>query len=94
MDRKAEVLPVAYFHVVFTIPHQLNPLAKSNPRILYNILFKSAWYTINTLSQDKKWLGAKSGMIALLHTWGQNLSLHPHLHCLVPKGGLIPELRR
>jgi len=94
LDREAEILPVQYFHVVFTLPHQLNPVAKAFPKILYNLIFKAAWKTIKTLGDDKKWLGAKSGMIALLHTWGQNLSLHPHLHCIIPQGGWVPEMNR
>ena len=94
LDREAEILPVQYFHVVFTLPHQLNPVAKAFPKILYNLIFKAASKTIKTLGDDKKWLGAKTGMIALLHTWGQNLSLHPHLHCIIPQGGWITELNR
>jgi hypothetical protein len=94
MDREAEILPVQYFHVVFTLPHVLNPMAKAFSKIIYSLIFKAAWKTIKTLGDDKKWLGAKTGMIALLHTWGQNLSLHPHLHCIIPQGGWIPELNR
>lgn len=94
LDRDRDVLPVKYFHVVFTIPSELNPVAKAYPGVVYRILFQTAWYTINTLAKDRKWLGAQTGMLALLHTWGQNLSLHPHLHCLIPNGGYDPDLRR
>jgi len=88
MDREAELLPVPYFHVVITIPDLLNPLCLNQPRIMYNALFKAAWQTIHTFAADHKHLGAKPAMTAILHTWGQNLSLHPHLHCIIPGGGL------
>lgn len=94
LDREREVLPVRYFHVVFTIPSELNQLVKAYPRHLYNILFRAAWYTIKTLGSDPKWIGGQAGMTAVLHTWGQNLSLHPHLHCLIPNGAYIPSLGR
>ena len=94
LDRKSDILPVCYFHVVFTVPHSLNPVTKAYPGVIYKLIFKSAWRTVKTLSEDPKWLGAKSGMIALLHTWGQNLSYHPHLHCIIPGGGLVSELKR
>lgn len=86
--RQAELLPVEYFHVVFTIPHELNSLANYNKAIIYNILFKSAWITIDTLGKDQKRLGGDTGMLAALHTWGQNLSQHIHLHCIIPGGAL------
>ena len=86
--RKAELLPVPYFHVVFTLPHELNPLASYNQAAIYNLLFKSAWTTINTLGHDKKRLHAQMGMTAFLHTWNQKLNQHIHLHCMVPAGGL------
>lgn len=87
-NRKADLLPISYFHVVFTLPGQLNRLCLYKPRLLYNLLFKAAWQTIRTLAEDKKWIGAQPGMTAVLHTWGQNLTLHPHLHCIVTGGGL------
>ena len=87
-DRKAELLPVPYFHVVFTLPHELNALASYNPSVLYNLLFKAAWSTVNTLGQDKKRLGGTMGMLAFLHTWGQTLTQHIHLHCIIPGGAL------
>ena len=87
-ERKAELLPVPYFHVVFTLPHELNQLASYNPALIYNLLFKAAWATVNTLGHDKKRLDAQMGMTAFLHTWNQKLSQHIHLHCMVPAGGL------
>jgi hypothetical protein len=85
-NRKQDLLPVPYFHVVFTVPDKLNSLFMQHPAMLYNILFASAWETIAQFSFTK--LLAETGMIALLHTWGQNLSLHPHVHCVVPGGGI------
>jgi hypothetical protein len=82
------LLDVPYFHVVFTLPEELRSLCLLNPKAMYNLLFKASWETIKTLSKDVKYLGAQSGMTAVLHTWSQNLSLHPHLHCIVPGGGL------
>ncbi len=88
IQREEELLPVAYFHVVFTLPHELNGLCLRNPKFMYDLLFESAWYVLNTFARDKKWLGAQSAATMLLHTWGQNLSLHPHVHCIVPNGGI------
>ena len=86
--RMDQVLPVPYFHVVYTLPSELNQLCLRYPKQLYNILFNASWKTIEVFSKDPKYLGAKTGMISILHTWGQNLSLHPHLHCMVPSGGI------
>lgn len=86
--REKELLPIAYFHVVFTLPNELNILCMQFPRILYASLFNAAWDTIQTFSKDEKHLGASTGMISILHTWGQQLTLHPHLHCIIPAGGL------
>ena len=86
--RAGELLPVPYFHLVFTLPNALNPLCLHHPRVMYRILFEAAWYTVEKLGKDHKWVGAKLGMVAILHTWGSNLCLHPHLHCMVPAGGL------
>lgn len=86
--REKEILNVPYFHVVFTIPSHLNAVALNHPKVVYKILFDSAWETLKAFGNNPKHLGAKMGMIAILHTWGQNLSLHPHLHCIVPKGGI------
>ncbi len=88
IDREADLLPVMYFHVVFTIPEQLNTLFIDHPKTIYNLLFRAAWDTIQQFANDHKHLGAQTGMIAILHTWGQNLALHPHVHCIVPGGGL------
>ena len=83
--RETELLPVPYFHVVFTLPNSLNSLAMHDPKVVYSTLFESAWDTLTTFGKNK---GVKMGMIGVLHTWGQNLSLHPHLHCIVPGGGV------
>jgi len=84
-NRETELLPVPYFHVVFTLPDVLNKTALHEPKMLYDILFESAWETLQTFGKNKN---LQMGMIAVLHTWGQNLSLHPHLHCIVPGGGV------
>ena len=86
--RKDDLLNVRYFHVVFTIPNTLNGLTFQNQRMLYMILFKSASETLQELAANKKYLGARLGFTSILHTWGQNLMLHPHIHCIVPGGGL------
>ena len=86
--RTKELLPVPYFHVVFTLPQELRPVALSYPREVYKLLFDSAWEILSTFGNNPKHLGAKMGMIAVLHTWGQNMQLHPHLHCIVPGGGV------
>ena len=83
--RTTELLPVPYFHVVFSLPDSINSLAMQDPRLVYDILFESTWETLKTFGKKKE---IQSGMIAVLHTWGQNLSLHPHLHCIVPGGGV------
>ena len=89
--REQEVLDVEYFHVVFTLPHELAPLALQNRRTVYGMLFRAASETLLTIARDPKHLGARIGCIALLHTWGQNLLVHPHLHCLIPGGGISPD---
>jgi hypothetical protein len=86
--REDELLPVPYFHVVFTLPSQINRLCLYEPAKVYNLLFDTAWSVLQSFASDEKHLGAKSGMIAILHTWGQTMSLHPHLHCIVPSGGV------
>lgn len=86
--RETELINAPYFHVVFTLPDQLNPLALGKPKLIYGLLFKTAWSVINDFGTNPKMLGAQTGMISILHTWGQNLSLHPHLHCIVPAGGV------
>jgi hypothetical protein len=85
------LLPVPYFHVVFTLPQLLAPLALQNKRVVYGILFRAASETLLEVAANPKHLGAEAGFLAVLHTWGQNLQHHPHLHCVVPGGGLSPE---
>ena len=84
----AKLLPVKYFHVVFTMPHELNGLCIRYPQLMYNLLFETAWKTLDGFSHNAKHLGATTGMTAILHTWGQQLMLHPHIHCIVPGGGM------
>ncbi|SOE20132.1 Transposase zinc-binding domain-containing protein [Spirosomataceae bacterium TFI 002] len=91
IQQEDQLLPVAHFHVVFTLPHELNSLCMYEPAKMYDLLFKAAWHTLKTLSLDPKWLGAKPAATMLLHTWGQNLSMHPHVHCIVPNGGLTSK---
>ena len=86
--RKAEVIDAPYFHVVFTLPAQLNPLIYTNQAILYSLMHKCASDTLLELSADKKYLGATPGIIQVLHTWGQELNFHPHIHCIITGAGL------
>lgn len=90
--RRNELLPVKYFHVVFTLPHELNALIMGNRVKLFRLLFDSASHCLLTLSGDPKWLGAVPSISALLHTWGQQLSFHPHVHCIVSGGGVDKQL--
>ena len=92
--RSAELLPVPYYHVVFTLPHVLAPLALQNKALLYGLLFRAAAETLLQIAADPKHLGAEIGFLAVLHTWGQTLLHHPHVHCVVPGGGLSPDHRR
>jgi hypothetical protein len=87
-DRMQELLPVGYYHLVFTIPCELNPFCFTNKKIMYDILFKAASQTVLELSRDTKHMGAETGLFTVLHTWGQNMMEHPHLHCIMPSGGL------
>jgi putative transposase/transposase-like zinc-binding protein len=89
--RKAELLPVPYFHIVFTLPAALRAIAYQNKTKVYGLLFAAAAETLTTIAADPKHLGAHIGVTAVLHTWGQQLDHHPHLHCIVPGGGLSPE---
>jgi hypothetical protein len=84
------LLPATYFHVVFTLPEALNKLCLHQPAVVYKLLFDTAWSVMKSFARDQKHLGADTGMISILHTWGQNLSLHPHIHCIVPGGGVTP----
>lgn len=90
-QQQAAVLPVTYYHLVFTLPHTLNPWVQLHPEIIYGLLFKNVWATLKSFAADPKRLGGELGMTAVLHTWGQNLSRHVHLHCLIPGGALSPE---
>jgi hypothetical protein len=90
-QRAAELLPVEYFHVVFTLPDDFNALALANKRVVYGVLLGAAARTLLEVAAHPKHLGARIGFIGILHTWGQNLSLHPHVHCVVPGGGLAPD---
>jgi hypothetical protein len=91
--RESELLNVPYYHVVFTLPAELNKVCLYKPKVIYKLLFKTAWSVIKGFAANPKFLGAKTGMVAILHTWGQNLSLHPHLHCIVPGGGVSPQMK-
>jgi hypothetical protein len=84
----SKLLPVGYFHIVFTLPQELNTLVLQNQELLYSLLIRSAGHTLIELAKDSKYLGATTGVTTVLHTWGQNLSFHPHVHCIVPGGGL------
>jgi hypothetical protein len=92
--RERELLEVPYFHVVFTLPHQLNALCQRNARLLYDLLFRASAATMLEVAANPTRLGAQIGFISILHTWGQNLLLHPHVHCLVPAGGFSPDQTR
>jgi hypothetical protein len=92
--RRADLLPIPYFHVVFTLPHELNALAQGNPRVIYALLFRAAADTLLAFGRDPRHLGGTIGVTAILHTWGQNLSQHLHLHCLVTGGALARDHSR
>jgi Putative transposase/Transposase zinc-binding domain len=90
-EREAELLPVPYYHVVFTLPAAIGAIAFQNKAAVYNLLFKAAAETLTTIAADPKHLGARSGLTAVLHTWGSALTHHPHIHVIVPGGGLSPD---
>ena len=90
-DRKRELLPISYYHVVFTIPHDLNSIIPGNRKQLYALLFKAASATLLQFGSDSNYLGAQPGILCVLHTWGQQLSFHPHLHCIVSGGGVVKK---
>ena len=92
--RSEDLLPVPYFHVVFTLPHDLSGLALQNKKLLYDLLFAATAETLLEIAADPKHLGAKIGFLAVLHTWGQNLQHHPHVHCVIPAGGLALDHAR
>jgi len=89
--RRADLLPIPYFHVVFTLPQELRRLALARPRVVYDLLFSAASQTLQSFARDPKHLGGELGLTAILHTGGQTLSLHPHLHCVVTGGALAPD---
>jgi len=91
--RMRDLLPVPYFHAVFTLPAQLNAFALRNKKVFYGIFFEAVSETLQTFAHDQKYLGGEIGVISILHTWGQNLLDHPHIHCVVPGGGLIGNSR-
>jgi putative transposase/transposase-like zinc-binding protein len=92
--RATDLLPVAYFHVVFTLPAQVAAIAFQNKAVVYALLFEAAAETLRTIAADPKHLGAEIGATMVLHTWGQTLTHHPHVHCIVPGGGLAPDNKR
>src|ERR1700752_4717295 len=93
-SRQRELLPVPYYHVVFSVPHRLVPLMWQNKRALFALLFEASAATLLEVAADPKRLGAHIGFLSVLHTWGQTLQPHPHVHCVVPGGGLSPDRQR
>jgi hypothetical protein len=89
--RAAELLPTPYFHIVFTLPNALDRIALANPRVVYDLLMRATAETLLEVAADPRHLGARIGVLAVLHTWGQNLQFHPHVHCVVPGGGLSAD---
>jgi hypothetical protein len=89
--RTQELLPVKYYHVVFTLPHELNSLVMGHRKVLYKLLFDASSQTLLCFARDEKYLGATPGIISVLHTWGQQLSFHPHIHCIVSGGGITDD---
>jgi hypothetical protein len=89
--QQRDLLPIPYFHVVFTLPKELRQIAYQNPAVVYDLMFRCVSKTLLTIAADQKHLGAKPGITAVLHTWGSNLSFHPHIHCIVTGGGLAPR---
>src|SRR6266581_9360325 len=92
--RRTELLPTRYLHVVFTLPHELAPLALQNKKIVYHLLLKTSAQTLLEVARNPKHLGAEIGFFSVLHTWNQKIQLHPHVHCVVPAGGLSRDHRR
>ena len=90
----ADLLDIGYWHVVFTLPHELNPVARGNPALIYRLLFKAASRTLLEFGRNPRWLGGELGITMVLHTWGQNLGQHIHVHCIVTDGGLSPDGQR
>jgi hypothetical protein len=94
LERKNEVLPFTYFHIVFTLPDSLNPVVIRNKKVIYNLMFRVCKETLLSVSSDEKYFGADIGFFSILHTWGQKLNLHPHLHCVVPGGGYSDKRKK
>jgi hypothetical protein len=92
--RSQELLDVPYFHIVFTVPHDLSPLMLQNKKLLYALLFQASAETLLEIAADQQHLGGRIGFLSVLHTWGQNLQHHPHVHCVVPSGGIAPDNSR
>ena len=90
INREADLFPVRYFHVVFTVPDKLGSLFMNNQQAMYNLLFSTSWSVLSGFGKTKKWIGGRVGATAILHTWGQNLNYHPHIHFIVPGGALMP----
>ena len=88
--QQQDILPVTYYHLIFTLPHDLNGWVQLHPEVIYQLLFRVAWQTLKVFAADPKRLGGKLGMTAVMHTWGQNLGQHVHLHCLIP-GGVLTD---
>lgn len=93
-ERSKELLPVSYVHVVFTLPHEFSWLALQNKKVVYDLLFRTSAATLLEIAADPKHLGGEIGFLSVLHTWGQNLQHHPHIHCVIPSGGLSPDHQR
>src|SRR5205814_9328958 len=94
MKRKDDLLPVAYHHMVFSLPHCLEPLILQNKSLLYNLLFDAVNSTMTKVAADNKYLGGTIGFISMLHTWSQTLLSHTHIHCLIPSGGISLDGKR
>jgi hypothetical protein len=92
--QQRDLLNTNYFHFVFTVPHELNPLALTSPTAFYDLLFAASSQTLLEGATDPQRMGAQIGFLSILHTWGSNLLLHPHIHCVVPGGGLSPDHQR
>ena len=89
MKQEESLLPVTYHHLVFTLPHEINGWVGLHPELIYKLFFHGVWCTLKRFGENPKYLGGKIGMTSVLHTWGENLSRHVHLHCLIP-GGAVP----
>ena len=91
MKQEESLLPVTYHHLVFTLPHEINGWVGLHPELIYKLFFHGVWCTLKRFGENPKYLGGKIGMTSVLHTWGENLSRHVHLHCLIPGGAVLPN---